>query len=171
MTASTYHTLQFDGAMTERGFWLYVWRITPVSGEEVLYVGRTGDNPSPYASSPVQRMGTHFAKKSKADTMLRCLKQRSIAPGTSKFKMIAHGPLFLEGKDMSEHAKRRDKVQPLEKALAEALQCGGYKVMNQVSSKKHLDPDLWKGVSEAFAERFTKLCRSSDHKACRRQKA
>ena len=170
MTASTYHTLQFDGAMTERGFWLYVWRITPVTGDEVLYVGRTGDSSSPNASSPLQRMGTHFARNSKANTMLRRLEQRGIAPGASKFEMVAHGPMFQEG-NASDHNDRRDKIAPLEKALAEALQCGGYKVLNQVGSKKHLDPDLWKGVSEAFAERFTKLCWSSDHKACRRQRA
>ena len=28
MSASTY-CLTFEGAMTERGFWLYVWRVHP----------------------------------------------------------------------------------------------------------------------------------------------
>ena len=169
MPAQTYDTLQFDGAMTQRGFWLYVWRIATDEGKEWLYVGRTGDSSSPYASSPIQRMGTHFARNSKANTMLSHLEDKGAAPKTSKFEMVAHGPLFPEGKS-EEHKKRRDKVAALEKALAEALQCGGYEVLNPVNSNKPLDLALWKEVSEAFAERFARLCRSGEHKSHRGQK-
>ncbi len=45
------YSMTFDGALLERGFWLYVWRI--IEGTRtVLYVGRTGDSSSPNASSP-----------------------------------------------------------------------------------------------------------------------
>ena len=49
MTVST-HTLTLPGAMIERGFWLYVWRIKSPVGK-LLYVGRTGDNSSPNAAA------------------------------------------------------------------------------------------------------------------------
>ena len=68
MSAST-HTLTFPGAMTERGFWLYVWRIMSPIGE-LLYVGRTGDSSSPYASSPFARMGQHLGNN-KNQNMVR----------------------------------------------------------------------------------------------------
>ncbi len=55
MPASTY-SLTMPGAMLERGFWLYVWRIASPIGE-LLYVGRTGDSASPNASPPFMRMG------------------------------------------------------------------------------------------------------------------
>ena len=38
------HQLAFDGALLARGFWLYVWEITPKDGGKVHYVGRTGDS-------------------------------------------------------------------------------------------------------------------------------
>ena len=55
MKAST-HTLTLPAAMLERGFWLYVWKVETPAGE-YLYVGRTGDNSTPYATPPYQRMG------------------------------------------------------------------------------------------------------------------
>lgn len=168
MPAST-HNLTFNGCMMQRGFWLYVWRITTAEGKELLYVGRTGDSSSPHASSPIQRMGTHFAKNSKANTMLSLLEGKGVAPETSRFEMVSRGPLLPEGKS-EDHGKQRDKVAALEKALAEALQCGGYTVLNTVNSKKHLTPSLWQEVSEAFAEHFAHLCRASEHKVCRSQK-
>jgi len=34
------HQLAFDGALLERGFWLYIWEITTKERETVHYVGR-----------------------------------------------------------------------------------------------------------------------------------
>jgi hypothetical protein len=47
-------SVTLDGAMLRRGFWLYVWEIKTPDGKDVLYVGRTGDNSSPYAQSLFQ---------------------------------------------------------------------------------------------------------------------
>lgn len=54
----TYH-FNFDGQIIQRGFWLYVWRVT--SGTTIVfYVGQTGDSSSIFASSPFVRVGRHL---------------------------------------------------------------------------------------------------------------
>ena len=58
------HELTFPGAINEGGFWLYVWRIESPIGE-LLYVGRTGDEASANAASPVDRMGGNLDEKTK----------------------------------------------------------------------------------------------------------
>jgi hypothetical protein len=45
MTAKL-HELSFGGGLLERGFWLYVWEISPPQGPALYYVGRTGDSSS-----------------------------------------------------------------------------------------------------------------------------
>lgn len=168
MSAST-RTLTFEGPMTKRGFWLYVWRIQ-YCDREFLYVGRTGDSSSANASSPFARMGQHLGKNEKENMMRRHLKERGVEPEEcSTFTMVARGPLYLEveHKDKDEkkrkHDERRDKVAALEKALAESLICGGYDVLNTVNSKKCLDRDLWNKVCEAFACHFCRICRAEEH--------
>ena len=160
MSAST-HRLKFPGAMTERGFWLYVWRITSDKGQELLYVGRTGDSGSPRASSPFTRMGQHLGTNEKNNAIRRHLENKGVKPEACAFEMVAHGPLFPEAKDRTEHVKPRDVVAALEKELAETLLRGGYKVLNNVKSKKALDTDLWDEVCAAFAVHFPKLGRAS----------
>ena len=59
MAASTY-TLQIPVSMTRPGYWLYVWRVTIPNGDEILYVGRTGDDRYITANPPIVRMGQHF---------------------------------------------------------------------------------------------------------------
>jgi hypothetical protein len=58
----------FQGAILERGFWLYVWEVTTPEGKQVYYVGRTGDNSSTNAQSPYNRLGQHlgFAENTNA---------------------------------------------------------------------------------------------------------
>lgn len=69
------YELDLPGGMTERGFWLYVWEVK-VEADEVLYVGRTGDNSSPYASSVYRRMGQHLGDADNTNALLRHLKGR-----------------------------------------------------------------------------------------------
>ena len=147
-------TLKFNGAMTERGFWLYVWKIASPKGE-LLYVGRTGDSSSPNASSPFARMGQHFGKNEKAAAIINHLKKKKVVPKEcGEFELVAYGPLFPEVEDMGNHRAPRDKVAALEKKLADALRCGEYQVMNTVHSKKNLERDLWQEVREAFKKHF-----------------
>ncbi len=156
MPAKT-HTMTFDGPLTQRGFWLYVWTITSEKGEAFLYVGRTGDESSVNASSPFARIGQHLGIK-KGNSIREHLNIKRVKPETcTEFKMIAYGPLFPEINEWSKHKIKRDKVAPLEKALACALKSAGYDVMNTVHCKRELDLGLWERVSEAFTEHFPNL--------------
>ena len=73
MPAST-PTLTLPGAMIERGFWVYVWRIASPVGE-LLYVGRTGDSSSPKAATPFARMGQHLGTNERQNMVRRHLEQ------------------------------------------------------------------------------------------------
>ena len=164
------HKLKFPGAMNERGFWLYVWRIdTPIG--ELLYVGRTGDESSPNANPPIKRMGQHLDTNEKSNALRRHLESRDIEPEACfEFMMVACGPLFLEApclcgseepeKCICEHRRPRDKVAALEKTLADALRDAGYDVMNEVKvdlNKRPLDNGLWQEVLESLSEEFPEL--------------
>ena len=80
------HHLKFSGALIERGFWLYIWRVT-CKNDYVLYVGRTGDSSSKYAASPFNRLGQHLdiRPKATANTLLRNIKSVGFNPVKCEF--------------------------------------------------------------------------------------
>ena len=159
MPAST-HTLKLPGAMIERGFWLYVWRIASPLGE-LLYVGRTGDSSSANAAAPFTRMGQHLGTNERQNMVRRHLEERGAPPEKcAAFDLIAHGPIFPEAGDWETHRGRRDVVAALEKALAEGLAGAGYDVLNTVRDRHVLDEVLWAEVREAFAAHFPQLRRT-----------
>ena len=45
----------------------------------------------------------------------------------------------------------------MEKALADALENGGYQVLNKVNCRMSLDPDLWEKVHRKFAREFERI--------------
>jgi hypothetical protein len=160
MSAATY-ALTLPGAMLERGFWLYVWRIETPQGE-YLYVGRTGDSASPYATSPYRRMGQHLGQQKAQNALRRNLESKGIPPeGCRAFQFIAHGPLFPEAQDIETHQAPRDTVAALEKALADALRAADYQVINTVNCRKPIDAALLAGVLAAFAVHFPGLERGA----------
>lgn len=155
---ATLHSFGFPGALTRRGFWLYVCSVETEDGNEHLYVGRTGDSSSLNAASPFNRMGQHLGFNKNANALRRQLVRAGIEPERcSRFEMTAYGPLFAEGTSVEEHRRLRDKIAPLEKALCNELTRAGYTVLNTVSSRKPLDQALWDQVRQAFGERFPRL--------------
>lgn len=86
-------TVTLDGAMLRRGFWLYVWEITMPEGKKVLYVGRTGDNSSPYAQSLFNRLGQNLGTLANASMVRNNLEKRGIDPAECQFRMVGHGPV------------------------------------------------------------------------------
>src|SRR5437870_4320804 len=129
------HVASVPGAMLERGFWLYVWRVRSAQGE-FLYVGRTGDSSSPFATEPYRRFGQHLGHQVNQNALRRHLESNGIAPEQcSELAMIAHGPLFPQATDMDAHVGPRDTVAALERELASALQTVGYDVLNTVHCK------------------------------------
>ncbi|WP_130752734.1 hypothetical protein [Sphingobium xenophagum] len=165
-TAAT-HELTLPGAMLRRGFWLYVWRVETASGDEWLYVGRTGDNSSPHASAPYTRMGQHLGTMKNQNALRARLRDRGIeAEDCLAFHLIAHGPLHpevekaegaLHAELMSRHMPLRDEVGAYERDLAAALGEAGYQVLNTVRWRHSGDPERWALIRAAFADHFPKL--------------
>jgi hypothetical protein len=151
------HKLKFDGAILDRGFWLYVWEITTSDDEKLYYVGRTGDSSSSNAQSPFNRMGQHLGFNVKSNVLRRHLKINNIDPEKCKFCLFSFGPILVEAKSKDEHRASRDCVAAMEKALADAMQAAGCSVMNTVACRKPLDIKLFEEVRSAFAAHFPKL--------------
>lgn len=153
MSANT-HTLSMPGAMLQRGFWLYVWRVDTPDGER-LYVGRTGDSSSPNAAPPYARMGQHLGHVKASNALRAHLVRAGVEPESCRaFDLIAHGPLYAEQDDMDSHRVPRDIVAALEKQLACTLASAGYKVLNTVHCRQPLDKEIWSMVKAAFIEHF-----------------
>lgn len=151
--------LEFSGKFLERGFWLYIWEVSPKQAKPLFYIGRTGDSSSTKAQSPFNRMSQHlgFAKNS---AMLRNhLEANNVKPEHCKFRLVAVGPLYPESmeKDRTEHDERRDLVAGMEKALAQEIRNAGYTVMNEVKSRKVLDKVAFAKVRLAFRQKFPEL--------------
>lgn len=156
MPATTHH-LRFDGGILQRGFWLYVWEITPPIGEPIYYIGRTGDSSSPFAQSPFNRMGQHLGFNEKSNVLRKHLKAQGIHPEECRFLLVSHGPILEEAGHPTEHLARRDHVAALEKALAETLKSAGYAVVNTVHCRQRLDEDAFFRVKSAFAGVFPEI--------------
>ena len=143
------HMMSFEGALLERGFWLYLWKISSGS-RTVLYVGRTGDSSSPHASSPFRRVGQHLDSKENArgNTMHRQLTKEGLVPESCRFEMLALGPLFPEQVNMDAHKVYRDRAATLERALADHLRDLGHKVIGTHPRERPLDGELVRRFSE-----------------------
>jgi hypothetical protein len=159
MIARTHH-LTFPGALLERGFWLYVWRVKSPEAE-YLYVGRTGDSSSPNAVAAYQRMTQHLGRQKQQNALHRHLETNDVRPEQCLFHFIAHGPIYPQARDMEAHRAPRDTVAALEKALADALKAAGYNVLNRVNCRKPLDSVLFTKVRTAFADHFPALHRTA----------
>jgi hypothetical protein len=138
------HHLSFGGAVLERGFWLYVWRVS-CGPHLFLYVGRTGDSSSKFAASPFARIGQHLdiRPKASANMLLRHIRKRGLDPQRCNFKFISIGPVFSEQKTLQAHRHHRDRIAPMEAALAEYLRTKGHDVCGSHSSKHPLDRNLF----------------------------
>lgn len=153
------HEVRFEGGILQRGFWLYVWEVTPADQAPLYYVGRTGDSSSTNAQSPFNRMGQHLGFAKTSNMLRRHLTQHGAVPESSAFRLIALGPIEQEARapGRREHDERRDLVAAMEKALAELLASSGLRVMNRVVSRKALDEARFAQVRAAFARAFPQL--------------
>lgn len=162
---SNLQSVTFSGEMLARGFWLYVWVVTADDDSEYLYVGRTGDNSSPFAQSPYRRMGQHLGvgDKNTTNMLRRNLANVNVDASRCKsFEMVAYGPILPEASNMEEHIPRRNVIAAMEKELRDVLHSAGYTVLNRVSCKHPLDRTHWNKVLEVFSEKFPKLKQNLD---------
>jgi hypothetical protein len=141
------HCLEFHGGLLERGFWLYVWRVRHNS-DCVLYVGRTGDSSSRFASSPFSRLGQHLDVRvnATANMLLRNIRAIGFDPQQCSFELFSYGPLFPEQPDLLLHRRHRDIVGPLETALAEHLKGSGHRVLGKHPKVRSFDGALFDEV-------------------------
>lgn len=153
------HEVRFEGGVLQRGFWLYVWEVTPADQAPLYYVGRTGDSSSTNAQSPFNRMGQHLGFAKNSNMLRRHLMQHGAVPESCAFRLIALGPIEQEATTPGRrvHDQRRDLIAAMEKALAELLASSGLKVMNRVVSRKPLDEARFAQVRAAFARAFPQL--------------
>lgn len=153
------HEVRFEGGVLQRGFWLYVWEVTPAHRAPLYYVGRTGDSSSTNAQSPFNRMGQHLGFAKNSNMLRRHLTLHGAVPESCGFRLIALGPIEQEARTPGrrEHDERRDEVAAMEKALAELLASSGLEVMNRVASRKPLDEARFAQVRAAFARAFPQL--------------
>ncbi len=158
-TSPATHELIFDGELLNRGFWLYVWEITPPAREKLYYVGRTGDSSSINAQSPFNRMGQHLGFNENSNVLRHRLEQEGVLAESCTFRLIAHGPILPEATTREAHEQRRDCIAAMEKALADAMLAAGYQVINPVNCRKPLDADQFASVHAAFSVIFEKLSR------------
>jgi hypothetical protein len=155
--ANTY-TVALDGGTLERGFWIYVWEVTPPEAEQkLLYVGRTGDSSSANAQSPFNRMGQHLGSAKNSSMLRNHLESRQLVPEQCTFRLVAHGPILPEADDWPTHVERRDQLGAIEKRLADDLGDVGYEVMNTVNCLKPLDEELYAATRDALAPEFPGL--------------
>lgn len=149
------HRMSFSGAILERGFWLYVWRIQ-CGADGFFYVGRTGDSSSQFASSPFSRLSQHLDVRSsaKANTLLRHVRSEKFDPLACTFDLLAFGPLFPEQPTLELHRKYRDQVAPLESALAALLRENGLKVRGVHGKAGNPEPALKAEIERVFNGEF-----------------
>jgi hypothetical protein len=150
------HRLSFSGAILERGFWLYAWRIT-CGSQVAFYVGRTGDSSSRFAASPFSRLGQHLdvRPKAAANMLLRHVRKLGFEPLNCNFELVAFGPLFSEQSTLELHRSHRDRIAPLEGALAKLLVSRGFRVVGAHGTKGTPEPALLHAVQEAFNAEFS----------------
>jgi hypothetical protein len=152
------HQLSLPGAMLARGFWLYVWEVTTVSGDRWLYVGRTGDSSSPNAQSPFSRLSQHLSQNPKSNALRRNLLRAGVDVDLCRsFELSCYGPILPECASMDEHGPSRDTMAGLEKGLRDALHVAGYRMLNEVKSRHPINELKMAEVLNAFEARFNRL--------------
>ena len=129
------YQFEFSGKITERGFWIYVYKIT-YSNHNYYYVGRTGDSSSVNASSPFKRMLSHFGNNKKGNALTRNLNEAGIPIEDSNFKLYSFGPIYPEQNNWESHKAYRDLTASVEFLVAEGLKEKDYKVIGTHGMRK-----------------------------------
>lgn len=151
------YEIAFDGAVLQRGFWLYVWMITTPSDDTLIYVGRTGDTSSPNAQSPFRRVGQHVDPnpKAKSNALARHLHRLAIRPEECGFRFITLGPIFDECGDMVSHKPIRDRIAAIERRAADWFRCLGYRVLGSHPRSRDVEPGIWDAIERELSARFS----------------
>lgn len=123
-------------------------------GKTLVYVGRTGDSSSSNAASPFSRVSSHLdlQPSARANALVRNLRAAGIEPSECVYQFYGVGPIFPEAVDPSEHILIRDKMAPVEAALADELRKRGHVVLGNHACRRPLDPALLQSVLAVLPE-------------------
>jgi len=134
----------FTGKILERGFWLYIWRISSRK-KVVWYVGRTGDSSSANAASPFGRLSQHLDLRpsAKANMLAKNLRSAGMNPEECEYSLLTLGPLFPEQSDFEVHKPYRDIVGKLEAEFAYHLNQRGLLVLGTHPKRGEYDKALF----------------------------
>lgn len=146
--------IEFHGRMLKRGFWIYVWTIS-FRQKKYFYVGRTGDNSSPNAASPFNRLSMHLDMRDNAtaNCIVRRMREKGVDPTACKYKMLAIGPLFEEQDDFESHRPYRDRVARIEAELAYYLTERGCDVVGVHPRRGEYDMRLFNRIKRHVGEK------------------
>jgi hypothetical protein len=135
-------TMTFDGSLLNRGFWIYVIRITGAKGRRLMYVGRTGDNSSRNAGSPFRRIAAHLnlSPSARGNSLSRLLLTHELNAETCQFRLIAVGPIFRERSSMRRHRPIRNRMTAIEKAVADHFRKKGFEVLGKHDDNEAKSP-------------------------------
>jgi hypothetical protein len=126
------HEFSLPPALLQRGFWIYIWKITRRDGSPIFYVGMTGDTGSSRAQSPINRLSAHLGFNPRNNALRRGVERMGIKFETChSMKFAAYGPISEVPEDNEEtYRAERRKVAALEKALWLALKKDGRDMVN-----------------------------------------
>lgn len=142
--------LNFNGDILVRGFWIYIWEIVSNS-EKYYYVGRTGDNSSSNAGSPISRMSLHFDLRSSAtaNQVIRKLQDKQIVPQQCSYFLYTYGPFYPETKkDWNEHTILRNEIALIEAQVAEYLKENGKTVLGNHPKLGEYNIDIFSKIKK-----------------------
>jgi hypothetical protein len=153
-------TFEFDGAVLEEGFWLYVWKVTPRGRQPWHYVGMTGDTGAGKAQSAFNRVSAHLGTNPRSNALKRHLRSKQIDVRECRYEFIAVGPIFpytTRSRAPRKYKQYRDSMAALEQKLCRAMNDSGYRTLNYTSSTAFLDRALWRKVARHFRDPFPDL--------------
>lgn len=141
--------------IVQPGYFLYAWKVTTVTGDLFLYVGRTGDDVYTTSNPPVVRIGEHLGAGRGASLLNNLVQKRVTRRDFAQLRIIIHGPVFPPPRgDYEDHQVRVGAMRALERALCEALRYNGYTVLGTHPRNWDLCRRCWQGVQEAFGKDF-----------------
>jgi hypothetical protein len=106
-------------------------------------------------------MSQHLGFQQNSNMLRTHLEKRGIDPSKCTFRIVAHGPILGEARNLEAHRQRRDVIAAMEKQLADDLDFAGYDVMNKVHSRSQLDRRMYFGIRSAVAVEFPRLTRTA----------
>jgi hypothetical protein len=150
---SKLHRFILPPILLQRGFWIYVWKISRRHFAPSFYIGMMGDTGSYRAQSPMNRVAAHIGNNKRSNALLRYLGRRGIVLHTcDKLEFGAYGPIGEVPAEREAYRRARGRIAALEKALWLEFKSSGAEMVNNCPACSiPVVPSEFKPVRKAFA--------------------